>query len=459
MKKSLIALLSVMVVLAFTASAFALHQVKAAEYQPSLVKAAKSSIELGGQIRIRGDFKKNMDFNDDLSDTTQKYDQRVRLSTKANVTANTMGFVELETTGFSKDDEGLVTGANSSGSSYDWGTGTESKRDALYIRQAYISHQFGTVGGIKAGHMLLGLGNRLFFDHTNYGDDALLGWVAVGPGEVSLIDIKIAEENTTLNDDVEAYVAALELPINGINVSADVTYINDHKKGIDSKFLGLGDADYNYDTANLINIGVRADADLKVVKVKGDVEIQTGKIKEIDGGDDVKFKGWASMLGVEANVGPAALRAGGAYGSGQEEDDEDYKQFLTLLTDNQYSTFVYDYSVMGASGGTNQGLANTMYLNLGASVKPIADLKISVDGYYLRAAKEVALNDAADKSKKLGYEIDGKIEYQLASNLAYYIEAGMLFAGDAYDRYDTVKGKDVDADNPYRVRHGLILEF
>jgi len=81
MKKSLIVLLSVMVVLAFTASAFALHQVKSSEYTPGLVKAGKSQITLGGEIRIRGDHKNDLDFDQKASDTTQKYDQRVRLGT------------------------------------------------------------------------------------------------------------------------------------------------------------------------------------------------------------------------------------------------------------------------------------------------------------------------------------------------------------------------------------------
>jgi len=99
MKKYLVLALSVMVVLAFAATSFALHQVTATEYTPSVVKAAKAQITLGGEIRIRGDVKKNTsDFDNDRPDTTQKYDQRVRLNTKAQVSPDTFGLVELETT-------------------------------------------------------------------------------------------------------------------------------------------------------------------------------------------------------------------------------------------------------------------------------------------------------------------------------------------------------------------------
>jgi uncharacterized protein YxeA len=497
MKKSLIVLLSVMVVLAFTASAFALHQVKSSEYTPGVVKAGKSAIELGGEIRVRGDVKKNTsDFNTKGKDTYQKYDQRVRLSTKANVTDKTMGVVELETND-NKD------------SSYDWGSATESKRDALYIRQAYISHQFGEVAGIKAGHMLLGLGNRLFFDHTNYGDDAALAWVKVGPGEVSFIDIKLSEGANGSKfqaDDADAYVVALEMPLEAVNIGLDITGIRTKSKTL------------TYDTANeyengelFYNFGVRVAADAKVVKIKADLEAQlgaAGERKTITKGNNVEntkvetayvgndrrvyddnkliYSGIAAMVGAEANVGPATVRGNVAYGSGDKVKCDGVKTdvngdgsfnstdclsedknegFRTFLTDNQYSTFIYDYSAKGASGSTNQGLTNTMYINLGASVKPMADLKLSLDAYYLKAAKEVALNGArkADgtlkTSKKLGYEVDAKIEYQLASNLAYYIEAGRLFAGEAYDRYDSGQAKNIDADDVYRVRHGLLLSF
>jgi hypothetical protein len=346
-----------------------------------------------------------------------------------------MGVVELET--------------GTSGSTYAWGDSSNAKSKQLSIRQAYISHQFGNIGGIKAGRMLLGLGNRLFFDHTNYGDDALLGWVAVGPGEISLIDIKVAEGTNggaLQMDDYDAYVLAVEMPINAINVSADITYLRDRDNTDYDKGL------------KFFNIGARADADLKVVKVKGNIEVQTGKFAEDAAGDDVKFKGYAAMVGVEANVGPATIRGGAAYGTGTDVDDDadEVKEFQTLLTDNQYYTFVYEYTVDSAAGGIHTGLANTTYVTVGASVKPITDLKVSLDAYYLRASKEVE-NEQGDMTKKLGYEVDGKIEYQLASNLVYYVEAGMLFAGEAYDQ--VVNGEDEDADNPYRVRHGLLLQF
>ncbi len=473
MKKSLIALLSVMVVLVFTASAFALHEVKSAEYTPSLVKASKAQIELNGQIRIRGNLQKNFDLNDKTEDTSQKYDQRVRLGLKATTSPNTFGVVELET--------------GTTGGTYDWGT-YNAKSQQLSIRQAYIAHQtkaLGTMSGFKAGKLLLALGNRLFFDNSNYGDDAIVLWINAGPAEISLIDIKVSENTTTADsrshdkknpvaktstsfnmNDYDAYVLAVAVPAGKVNISADVTDLRNRSTATYTKGVKL----YNY--------GARVDADMDVVKVKADVEYQHGSSYRNRSNNalalgEYKYSGYAGLLGLEVKAGSVAtIRAGGAYGSGDKsvkapKKDRRNEGFQTLLTDNQYSTFIYDYSLKGASGTgvTGQGLNNTYYVTAGATVKPMADFKVSADYYFLRADEPVALNGAKKdngndlKSKDLGHEVDAKIEYQIDTNLAYYIEAGYLFAGNAYDRRIDYRAKNVDVDNPYRIRHGIILEF
>ena len=100
----------------------------------------------------------------------------------------------------------------------------------MAIRQAYISTNLGKVATLKAGHMLLALGNNLFFDHTKFGDDAILLSIPAGDGEVTLITIKFTEGSTSKNDDLDGYVAAFGMPIGTSNVSADLTYLRDHSK-------------------------------------------------------------------------------------------------------------------------------------------------------------------------------------------------------------------------------------
>ncbi len=453
MKKYLV-LLSVIAVLAFAVSAFALHEVPSQEYSPSIVKtAAKSQIELGGEMRVRGEFNKNLtDFDNDgkPSDNNQKYDSRVRLGVKATVSPNTFGFLELE------------TGSNQT-DTYTWGSAMNSKRGTLDIRQAYISTNLGKVATLKAGHMLLALGNNLFFDHTREGDDALLLSIPAGEGELTLITIKLAEGVTTENDDTNAYVVAYGTPIGVVNLSADLTYLVGHDKSVYDK------------GTKLFNVGLRANADVGGgVKVKGDVEIQRGTDKtsapDSFGNEEVKYRGYAAMAGVEANVGAVSVRGNAAYGRGDKVDSngdssERYEGFKTFLSDTQYYTFIYDYKVKTAAGDKHTGINNTWYLNAGVTAKPTPDLKLSGDLYFLRAVKAVAINGATDddgtldQSKKLGYEIDAKAEYQIDANLVYFVEAGYLFAGAAYDVPTGTPGDNDNSDNAYAVRHGLLLKF
>ncbi|MBI5098903.1 MAG: alginate export family protein [Nitrospirae bacterium] len=455
MKKYLV-LISVIAVLSFAVTAFALHEVPSQEYTPSIVKtAAKSQIELGGELRIRGEATRNLDdFNTDAkpSDNAQKYDQRVRLSLKATVSPNTFGFVELETGDNAHD-------------TYTWADASNAmnnKRGTMSIRQAYISTNLGKVATLKAGHMLLALGNNLFFDHTKFGDDALLLSIPAGDGELTLISIKLAEGTTTQNDDLDAYVVAYGMPIGNANFSADLTYLNGHSKSIDA----TNPRGFDKGT-KLYNLGLRANADLGSVKVKGDVEIQRGTDKtsapDSFGNEEVKYKGYAVMLGAEANVGPVSVRGNAAYGSGDKLDSsndsgEKNEGFQTFLSDTQYYTYIYDYKVVTAKNAASKhtGLNNTWYLNAGVTAKPMPDLKLSGDLYYLKAVKSVDnVNEDMD-SRKIGVELDAKAEYQIDTNLVYFVEAGYLWAGDFYKN---VVGADEDPDNPYSVRHGLLLKF
>ena len=103
MKKLFILLLSVVALVAFTSSAFALHGVKDMfEYTPSVVKSKKAMIELGGHIRVRGETA-DTDFNED-NGTSNSYNTRARLSVKATVSPNTMGVIEFESADLGDND-------------------------------------------------------------------------------------------------------------------------------------------------------------------------------------------------------------------------------------------------------------------------------------------------------------------------------------------------------------------
>jgi hypothetical protein len=387
-----------------------------------------------------------------------------------------MGFVEIETGNGGAADVAWGDCTSDAQGVYGTASSGNCKDEDLTVRQAYIAHQgtdLGMLTGFKVGHILLSLGNGMFFNHTDFGDDAVVLWMSPADGtEVAFTWIKFDEGSTaggSHNDEADAYVLSVESGINSINLSGDVTYVHDNTNPLGGKGLKLW------------NVGVRGDADLGGVSIKGDVEFQSGEAEEAHvSGDDYDIGGWAVLLGADFKLGEVNLGAEFAYGSGDDIDTEDeYEGFVTSLADGQRSTFLADYRLQGAgqaptvasttmsstfAGGKNYGLNNTWYINVGADAKVHPDVKVSGDVYYLGASEKVAEDTAsADlEEQDMGWEIDAKVTYQIDSNLVYYVEGGYLIAGDFYK--NATLGKDPanaanapDPDNAYTVRHGIIL--
>ncbi len=483
MKKLLLIVLSIVFVLGFIAADYA------------AAAADATDITISGSIRSRGEFRDNTaDFSSDglndnpssANDNRSTMDTRVRLKVDAVVTPNTKGVIELE--------------SYSSSDTYEWGDGGSSqaygtyqrgnyKPTALYIRQAYIDHHgtglLGREAGFKVGHMLIGLGNGLFLDHTKFGDDALIFWVDPEGTTVSFTYVKFREGSNVVNDDVNAYVLAVEAPLNSSNVSADLTLVDDQD------FTSFGPALQDTEALRLWNLGLRGDTAINGINLRANVELQYGKAKSnfVDpitaARGDRKYRGYAWLVGADTTVSDTTLSAEVAYGSGDKitydtttptgRSGSKNEAFQTSLGSSQHYTYVYEYRAVSAASGyggstTGTGLSNTWYINVGASKKVNPDLKVSTDLYFLRASQAVALgttparnaNGTYKTSKNLGTELDGKLEYQIDTNLVYFVEGGYLWAGAAYDRDDptvVANGTNLGPDNAYAVRHGVTLKF
>ena len=472
MKKSLIVLLSIMLVVGFSVSANALHKTPDLEYIPGVVTKEGVQVEMSGSIRLRGRIVDNAaTMNEDDGDHEDRYDSRIRLQFKVRVSENTFGVLELENGG-GRTSDGTNWGSAQGSTGFLGNNLGDAKLDSLFLRQAYISHQFHPTGnknyhtGIKAGHMLIALGNGLFLDHTLFGDDAIILWTDAGPGEVAFAYVKFDEglgdatrSPAELADDTDAYVLTLDLPLDNINISADISYVDGQNQDtLAADGVTILDTNNNL---HLWNIGARGDINIAGLTIRGDLEVQTGELEAgTPGGSDTDFSGWATLVGVDYEIPGVGIKISSefAYGSGDDDaGDNDMEAFVTSQSGYQSYTYVYENNVKSAAGATGTGLSNTWYVNVGASLKPMPNLMVSSDIYYLGAAEDVALNDdsaGADPDDNLGWEINGNIEYEVGTNILYYIEGGVLFPGDAYDQAD-----GDSADNVYAVRHGLILKF
>lgn len=425
MKKYLAIILGVLFVLSFAASSYAVHAEIPSETQ-SVVATGATQITLGGELRIRGWYHNNIDGSKMPTDTNSQawIEQRVRLSLDAQITPGVQGYVQLESN----------SGASSD---YVWGTDDMNKKPTgLDILQAWILYQgsglFGFPAGLKAGHMPFSLSEKVFIDHTKFGDDALVFFLnPTKQLHIALVTLKLDEASKSNNiDDLDAYVGIL-------------TYKVDDKNTLGLNYTYIHNADTD---TQLSNIGLHANGNVSGLGYKGELDIQLGS----NGSPSMDYKGYGIMLGLNYKVNPVNIRGSFAYGSGDDDTDDNIEDFQTFLGADQRYTLVYEYRVATTAGATQTGISNTTYYNLGLDYSPTKDLSTSLDAYILRASKTVS-----GVSKNAGWEVDAKVVYNVAKNLKYQVDAGYLHSGAFYN--DVLS--PVDNKNATVLRHMLTLSF
>lgn len=453
-----------MFLMSFAVSAFAIHAEIPSETQ-AVVAAGGTQITLSGELRTRGWYEKNIGPVDPKTglrstsptDTPSQawYDERIRLAIDAKVTPNVEGYVQLETDA-SQGTGGKVVGPGSSNDVYVWGN-FDNKPTTLGVLQAWIMYSggglFGFPSGLKIGHMPLALGQMEFFDHTKFGDDAIVFFMLPTKElEIDLLTIKFAGDGQLLSlptfpaadpggaafgskysstDDLDGYVGIITYKLDDKNtIGANYTYLN------------LSALQFSHQ-----NLGLSANGIVGPLGYKAALDMQFGKVGD---GLNQKFRGYAFLVGANMMVDPLNLRASIGYGSGDNDpNDGKDKQFETYLDSVQHYTLVYDYQVKTAANRTSSGLSNTTYYNLGIDVTPMKDLTASADLYILRAS-EVNTAVGGTDSKDAGWEVDAKAVYKLAKNLNYQVDLGFLKAGQLYGN---------NKQNATVLRHMITLSF
>ncbi|MCG6552960.1 MAG: alginate export family protein [Candidatus Magnetominusculus sp. LBB02] len=518
MKKLAVVVMAMVFALSFALAAYAAD----APSDTAVVAKGDTKITLGGEIRFRGEY--TSDRYDQLNSGTQYtsttvtttplsttsvttnsghigvpgvvypnndhqsyFDGRVRINMDAKVSDTVEGYIELESgTGNTSDTwtwgntgANTTTGAAGSGATGVY-TSSNSKAGSVFIRQAWIQYA-QPMYGVKVGHQLLILGNGLFFDHTKFGDDAIV--VFVNPLKnftIAGLDAQFRQgtvpAGTLVADTSNAYVLLAAYKGDKFNVSGDISAVNDQAYAPGTP-------------VHLWNFGLRADGQAGPVTLRGDLELQTGNvIIPTAGVSNGRVKGWAGLAGVDWKIGQFKVTGEFAYGSGKAGNDtsSDMPQFVTSLGADQHYTYVYEYRVKSGAGAVSTGLSNTTYVKLGAAVDITKQVSAESFLYWLNASKAVALNDAGvtvgpdgvahspNYSRNLGWELDAKVTYAFAKNLKYWVEGGYFWTGAAYN-YRTGQTTYVNAtapgpaittttysfsrDNAWAARHGIQLNF
>jgi hypothetical protein len=436
--------------------------------------AADSEITLGGKIVMMGWYLDNVTMTPtgtptvtlnlpQDSDSHAFYATEARINLDAKVGSNVRGYMELELS--SPDYPGVAVWGNPSGED------TEVNGD-LRFRQLWIQYTgsglLGAASGIKVGHMPIAVGEKVWLNNERFGDDAIIAWV--DPTKELHLAVALAklQEGDILShtDDVDGYVAIITYMLDKDNtVGINYTYINS-----DGNVPALGPAP-NVADLTFHNIGIHANGKLtRQLTYAAEADFQFGSIDALGGGDS-KPRGWAVMAKAGYDLDPVTIRASYAYGSGDDDaTDNKLDEFQTLqgpdevnfIARDVHYTQIYEHTIATAAhyanltttvGGNsrNTGIANTTYYNIGVDLDATKDLAFSVDGFYLQASETDSFGPNVDDS--IGWELDGKITYNITKNLTYFVEAAGFWPGDFYNDVYSVDG------NVTQLIHGLSLTF
>ena len=410
----------------------------------SFAVTASAEVTLGGKLLPRGWYFDNISFLSGHSclpteaESYAMYTTNVFLSVDARVADNVRGFVELE------------TGLGPTSGIYWWGVDSSNDAKAgkgnLLFRQAWLQYTgsglLGIPSGMKIGHMLLTLGEKQFFNHERFGDDAILLWIDptkelhLGAATVKLTEGKLNQDG----DDTDAYAVVSTYKVNKDNtVGVNYTYFNGSNYKLSPQ-----------------NLGLHANGVVSGVKYAAEVDFQFGEKGTTD------YTGYGILAKLGYMLDPVNLRASFALGSGDSDGTGKNSEFQAIVGTDYHAvarfahyTQLYERAVSTAAdyqtvtgNSRTTGIANTTYYNLGVDVDPVKDLGLSLDGYYLRAT-----NVASGVSKYIGSEVDLTGSYKIAKNLSYFVQAGLFTPGKYYD------SRTADKKTATMAVHGLSLTF
>jgi hypothetical protein len=451
MKRFWLVLLSVGLVMAFSASAFAVD------------------VKFGGSMYFAGMYLDKTQLNKtsplgttDLS--TAYYFQRLRIDTE---------FVAAP--GFSvvtRNDimDRILGGARSTpaGTNDSDSNGTRAENENIAFDMAYIKW-VSPIGVVMAGYVPFGSWGTVF---NNSGPKGVPGFMLVAPvGNWTFAGLyfKVIEGSKTLvtaataiDRDYDLYLAYARYAAK--NVEAGV--IGGYGRIAATRAAG-------YDT-EMWDVCPYFKVTVGPVYIEGEFNIFGGKDRKYDNGTaDIDAFGYQGYIFANVTLGPAYFGGTFAYWKGDDPNDTTKTAYNGLFLGPEWSPALIMWNkdraytfgnLSGANAaarttpGTNDGngfgasFQNAYFWQVRAGVKPIdkLDIQASLSGSVADQ------NPAAGwVSKDMGYEVDVTGTYKISNNLTYMLGFGYLFAGDYFKGTNSSNS----VQNDYLVINKLTLTF
>jgi hypothetical protein len=206
------------------------------------------------------------------------------------------------------------------------------------------------------------------------------------------------------------------------------------------------------------------------VDIQTELNYATGKLKQYDNaslGNDVSLQNISGWIDATVTFNPVYFGATFAYVSGDDPNTTDKQEGGTLNGGQDWNPCLilfsyYDLTywagpitgyAASATTQTNIGgpMTNAWFVQGRLGVKPIAALDIMASLSYATADKK----PTGFGSGVYGYEVDVTGTYKITNNLSYMLGVGYLFAGDYFKGTSTT----ASARDDYMVINKLTLTF
>ncbi len=368
------------------------------------VPASAADVTFGGQYRLRGEYRDNADYNDEIPDSRSFWGQRIRLTANANATDDTSVKLTLQDTRILAGTDSLITDT------------TESPD----FHEAYlnVSNIFGAPVSFRAGRQELNYGDQRLigsFGWSNYGR-AFDGFKFVYSNDMVDVDAfyMITTEGTTVTTSSSTGATTLT----GTNDDTHLTGVYATVKQLipnntlDLYLLHQGDNN----TLSRYTLGARLKGAVAGLDYTVELPYQTGEESET-----VDISAWA--LAVKAGYTlptPLKIRVGAEYdyGSGDEIPSADENGAFTDLFPTNHAHF----GIADVAGANSWSNLTAWSLNASADVNE----KLNVyAAYWNYTANETAGDD------EIGSEIDLVAAYKYNNNVGIEAGAARFYPGDA----------------------------
>ena len=398
------------------------------------VSAELQQVQVGGQIRIRGNYM-NLDSLGDSSFV----EQRTRVGVTADFTEDVSAFIELDNYHvWGRDEDTPFT------SWYLCGNNFRGSNDAVYMYQAYIEarNMWDSLLRMRVGRQEIMLGNQFLIGNNDtsslfYGRpfDALR--LTYGNEEFSIdgIAAKLSENFGDFgDDDMDLYVLyGSYRGIEDIALDAYWMYVRDDDGTIATLLIDGGDIDLH--TLGLRGAGVIGafDFDLEAAYQIGDVEgVRNPWFRLFDRRADVDIDEFAvnAEAGYTFDVAwQPRVFAHFAYLGGGDPDRCWWNNDRTMPFSRMFSNVEYSEFLDGWTG-SNGALSNVFVYGLGVQVQPSEVIGLKLVASYLEA--DEALNRRQDDTT-LGWEVGIYGDYAYSDDLTFRAGYAHFFGGDGLD--------------------------